>query len=61
MKFMHSDLLSRGTIQEVIVDSDAGQSIGEKTGIFGTPSLLLVDCNNDLIGEIYSADEVEAI
>lgn len=61
MKFIHNELMSRGTIQEVIVDSDAGQDIGEKTGIFGTPSLLLVDCNNDLIGEIYSDAEVEAI
>ena len=61
MKTIHSGLLSTGTAKEVLSHTNRGKAIGSKNGIAGVPALLLLDCNDDLIGEIYSAEELDPI
>jgi thioredoxin-related protein len=61
MKAHHSTLLSTGVAEEVLAESWRGSAISQQEGVFGTPSLLLLDCKDQLIGEIYSDAELDAV
>lgn len=61
MKFIHGGLLSTGIAKEVHASTNRGMAIGELNGIAGVPALLLLDCNDQLIGEIYSSAELDPV
>ena len=61
LKTMHSGLLSTGIAKEVLAESNRGKAISGLNGVYGVPSLLLLDCDDQLIGEIYSAAELDPV
>ena len=61
MKTVHGGLLSTGVAEEVLAVSKRGSAISQLDGVYGVPSLLLLDCNDQLIGEIYSDAELDAV
>jgi len=46
---LHADDIAKGIIQEVSFDSPEGLEIAKKNDIEFIPSLVLLDCNNNLI------------
>ncbi len=61
MRIHHAGLLSTGIAEEVLAETWRGSAISQQEGVFGVPSLLLLDCNDQLIGEIYSDAELDPI
>ena len=61
MKTVHGGLLSTGVAEEVLAVSKRGSAISQLDGVYGVPSLLLLDCNDQLIGESYSDAELDAV
>lgn len=61
MRTIHSGLLSTGIAKEVDATSNRGKRIGHLNRVDGVPALLLLDCKDELIGEIYSDAEVEEV
>lgn len=48
-KALHNADIASGVIQEVSIDSPEGLEIIAKNGIDNIPSLLFLDCNNNLL------------
>lgn len=61
MKMIHGGLLSTGIAKEVDASTNRGMAIGDLNGIDGVPALLLLDCNDQLIGEIFSSAELDVV
>jgi len=53
--------LGAGEIKEIDITSAEGQLIASKNSVGATPSLLLLDCENTLLGELFHDDEVEPV
>jgi len=61
MKIVHGGLLSTGVAEEVLAETWRGAMISRQEGVLGTPSLLLLDCKDRLIGELYSDAELDPV
>lgn len=46
---LHADDIAKGIIQEITFDSPEGLEIAKKNDIAHIPSLVLLDCHNNLI------------
>jgi len=46
---LHKDDIARGIVQKISVNSSEGFAIAKKNDIFRIPSLLLLDCHDNLI------------
>lgn len=46
---LHADDIARGIIQTVNINSPEGLAIAKKNNLDSVPSLLLLDCNDNLI------------
>ena len=59
----YADELAEGTIREVSAVSKEGKDIMDRNNLQFTPSLALIDCKGNLIGEFYdsSLGDVEKI
>lgn len=46
---LHADDIAKGIIQKINIESPQGLAIAKKNGIELIPSLILLDCHNNLI------------
>ena len=46
---LHAEDIAKGIIQKIDLDSPEGFAIAKKNDIFLVPSLILLDCHNNLI------------
>jgi len=53
--------LGAGEIKEIDITSTEGQLIASNNSLRATPSLLLLDCENKLLGELFHDDEVQPV
>lgn len=49
---LHADDIARGIVQKINVDSPEGLAIAKKNGIELIPSLILLDCHDNIIEPI---------
>lgn len=52
-------LLEQGKITEIDADTPAGQAIMDRNNLEFVPSLVLLDCNDNLIAEFFDSREQE--
>ncbi len=46
---LHADDIAKGVVEKIDVDSPKGREIAKKNDIYAMPSLLLLDCHDNLI------------
>ncbi len=46
---LHKDDISKGIVEKIVIDSPRGRAIAERNDIYAVPSLLLLDCQDNLI------------
>ena len=57
-KILYREYLAEGSIVELDIRQGEGGAIAELNNIDGTPSLLVLDCENNLIGEVFRDEEL---
>jgi len=46
---LHADDIAKGIVEKIDIDSPRGRAIAEKNDIYSIPSVLLLDCQDNLI------------
>lgn len=60
-KLKYREYIEHDRIAVVDVDGAEGREIVDKVNADHVPALLVLDCNNGLIGEVYAGDELDPI
>lgn len=55
----YKKLIEDGSIVQIDANSDEGSAIMDKNGLEEIPSLVLLDCNDKLLGEIFDSTLVD--
>lgn len=55
----YEELIAQGKVKEMDANTPEAQAIMAKNNLEGTPSLVLLDCHDNLIGEFFDSNEVE--
>ena len=60
-RITYTDYLRKGEIKELDINSDKGSVKADTAGITDTPALVILDCNNQLLGEVYRDDDLDPL